>query len=277
MDIYTILSSKPHNPHYLNRYITFIEQCQLKNVAYEGYTERHHICPKANDMFPEYSSFSDYPWNLAILTARQHFIAHVMLWKVFPTVNSITFAAHSLRSYQNKKINSRLYESLNKEFRMLQSKTTLEYHANMSEERKKEISHKISSKAKNIVIAKTRKNDIIKVTREEFNENKNLTGITKGMTTMKDSEGNYHYVSVKDPRIKSGELTGPNKGRIFDDTVRKKLSKIRKGRKLSDVTKEKMRKPKGPQDIKECPHCNKKGGASNMTRYHFDNCKNYQN
>lgn len=31
MDIYKILASKPHNPHYLNRYIRFIEWCQLAN------------------------------------------------------------------------------------------------------------------------------------------------------------------------------------------------------------------------------------------------------
>ena len=51
MDIYSILASKPHNPHYLNRYITFITECQLKNLNYNGYTEKHHICPKAKDMF----------------------------------------------------------------------------------------------------------------------------------------------------------------------------------------------------------------------------------
>jgi hypothetical protein len=28
-----------------------------------------------------------------------------------------------------------------------------------------------------------------------------------------------------------------------------------------------------PQEQVECPHCGKIGGISNMTRYHFDNCK----
>ena len=28
----------------------------------------------------------------------------------------------------------------------------------------------------------------------------------------------------------------------------------------------------GPQQIIMCPHCNKKGGLSNMKRYHFKNC-----
>lgn len=83
MDIYTVLSSKPHNSHYLNRYITFIKNCQLKNEKYEGYVEKHHICPKSKSLFPQYSSFKKFRWNMAKLTARQHFIAHWMLARVF--------------------------------------------------------------------------------------------------------------------------------------------------------------------------------------------------
>ena len=31
-----------------------------------------------------------------------------------------------------------------------------------------------------------------------------------------------------------------------------------------------------PQNLRTCPHCGKTGGASNLTRYHFDNC-NFHN
>ncbi len=44
------------------------------------------------------------------------------------------------------------------------------------------------------------------------------------------------------------------------------------GKKHSEETKQKMRKPK-PQKYITCPYCGKNGGASNMKRYHFDNCK----
>jgi hypothetical protein len=98
MDIYSILSSKPHNPHYLNRYITFIEKCQQKNVGYEGYVERHHICPKADDMFPEYIDFRLHPWNCVVLTARQHFIAHIILWKTFPDKKSCLDAIWGMKN-----------------------------------------------------------------------------------------------------------------------------------------------------------------------------------
>ena len=116
MDIYTILSSKPHNPHYLNRYVTFIKACQEKNVDHEGYIERHHICPKANDMFPEYKSFKSHPWNCAELTARQHFIAHIILCKVYTDIYSIVSAAWAMKHKNGMPINSRLYENLKSEF-----------------------------------------------------------------------------------------------------------------------------------------------------------------
>lgn len=51
------------------------------------------------------------------------------------------------------------------------------------------------------------------------------------------------------------------------------ISNTMKGVPKSEITKERMRKPKGPQRIVACPHCQKEGGVSNMTRYHFDACK----
>lgn len=83
-DIYAILESKPHNPHYLKRYWKFIQSCDT--IA--GYSEKHHICPKAKDLFPEYASFKEHAWNGIRLTARQHFIAHWMLWKAYKSYST---------------------------------------------------------------------------------------------------------------------------------------------------------------------------------------------
>lgn len=94
VDIYSILSSKPHNKHYLNRYFNFIQQCCQANLLLpEGtYTEKHHICPKASDLFPEYKDFRTNKWNKIALTARQHFIAHWMLWKAYSGSQTIAFS-----------------------------------------------------------------------------------------------------------------------------------------------------------------------------------------
>ena len=42
IDIYSTLSSIPHNPHYLKRYINFIEGCKQKNVDIEGNEKRDY-------------------------------------------------------------------------------------------------------------------------------------------------------------------------------------------------------------------------------------------
>jgi hypothetical protein len=115
MDIYAILSSKPHNPHYLNRYIKFIKSCVEVNKGYSGYTEKHHICPKADDMFPEYYSFYKNKWNCAVLTPRQHFIAHMFLWKTYPTIASCSYCVLSMSHIKNMKINTKMFSILREE------------------------------------------------------------------------------------------------------------------------------------------------------------------
>lgn len=49
-----ILSTKSDKSLYVSRYINFVLGCDDKNKEYSGYTEDHHICPKASDLFPEY-------------------------------------------------------------------------------------------------------------------------------------------------------------------------------------------------------------------------------
>ena len=78
---------------YVNRYERFIDSLKKQNV--EGYSEVHHIVPRSmggtND--------TD---NLIRLTARQHFIAHWMLWKAYG--GKMTMAFHAMVYRYNKKI-----------------------------------------------------------------------------------------------------------------------------------------------------------------------------
>ena len=102
MNIYTILSSKPHNPHYLHRYIKFIESCKLNDDI--SYKEKHHICPKSKmDMFPEFSSLTNHPWNKILLTERQHIIAHWILHKCYGGSQTLAFNFMSKRYKMNKR------------------------------------------------------------------------------------------------------------------------------------------------------------------------------
>jgi hypothetical protein len=115
IDIYSILESKLHNSHYLKRYWKFIYNCTNDGKTY---TERHHICPKASDLFPEYGDFKAFDWNSIELTARQHFIAHWMLWKAYGGSMSTAMLfmskpdASGLRRLKSSKIYKSLRENL---------------------------------------------------------------------------------------------------------------------------------------------------------------------
>jgi hypothetical protein len=116
MKILSILQSKPHNPHYLNRYYKFIRLCQEKSVTVD--VEAHHICPKAKDLFPEYTNGVAHPWNIAHLTYRQHLLAHWMLWKAYQ--GSQVYAFVGMCQQKSKRGNvslksSRAYEAAKKQ------------------------------------------------------------------------------------------------------------------------------------------------------------------
>lgn len=104
MNIYEVLRTKPHSERHLARYVKFIQSRRPQ----EGRLEQHHICPKASDLFPQYKSFRDYPWNRIALTYREHYIAHLLLWKVYGGSQSVALQ-HMTRGTTKK---SRLYESI---------------------------------------------------------------------------------------------------------------------------------------------------------------------
>lgn len=110
-DLYSILKSKPHNSHYLQKYWNFIDNCDKKNKNDQSinYIEVHHIAPAAKDLFPEYSNLKDCVWNAVKLTARQHILAHIMLWKVYggSQIIALDCMLNRFNSYSNYKLQER--------------------------------------------------------------------------------------------------------------------------------------------------------------------------
>lgn len=95
-----------HSQFYYQRYVKFIEFC--KTSPKEGYTERHHIVPKS-------LGGEDNEQNLVRLTAREHFIAHWMLWKAYRNVQmamAFNFMRQSPSSNSERYINSKTYKLL---------------------------------------------------------------------------------------------------------------------------------------------------------------------
>lgn len=103
MSIYKSLSDLPHNPHYLKRYISFIEHFDgTGNV-------KHHILPKS--LFPEFSSLKENPWNQSRLSHRAHYVAHWLLWKALSS-EKMFFSFWAMTNKDKQKINSKTYAQL---------------------------------------------------------------------------------------------------------------------------------------------------------------------
>lgn len=80
--------------NYKKVYDSLIERAKprgLDKSKVEGYYEKHHILPRC-------LGGSDRESNLILLTGREHFIAHMLLWKAFPDNISLMRAAFMMSS-----------------------------------------------------------------------------------------------------------------------------------------------------------------------------------
>ena len=133
--------------HQLNRYLKFIDSCKNKEIV--GFYEKHHIIPRS-------LGGSDKATNLVKLTARQHFIAHLMLSKMFKS-NSYIKMHHAIWNMVNRdkgvRTTSRTYEMLRQKRSKLLSvmfagENNPMYGVKLSDERKKQLSDKLKGKKK---------------------------------------------------------------------------------------------------------------------------------
>ncbi len=172
-----------------------------QNRAIFGYTEKHHIIPKSlggtND-----------PINLVALTAREHFICHLLLTKMLlgKERDKMVYAAMFLRRGNNGqiKINSRTYETLKYEFGLSHSR---------------------------------------RVITDEFRQK--MSDIRKGKTLSEEHKkkiGDVHRGKIESTETRLKKSVAQT-GRIHTDDTKKKLSELKKGKPghpRSAKTREKM-------------------------------------
>jgi hypothetical protein len=89
---------------YDKHYAALIAKAQSRPKP-EGYMERHHVVPRS-------MGGSDAPDNLVWLTAREHFVAHVLLAKMHG--GSQWYAVMMFAAGEKRTVNSRLYEAAKK-------------------------------------------------------------------------------------------------------------------------------------------------------------------
>ena len=100
----------------MNKYTRWYTQIinRARNRVCEGYVERHHVTPRS-------LGGTDDSDNIVCLTAREHFICHWLLVKMHTgdarrKMISALYLMRATNSYQERYINSRVYESLRQEY-----------------------------------------------------------------------------------------------------------------------------------------------------------------
>lgn len=83
---------------------------RAKGRIIEGYTEKHHIVPRC-------VGGTDDANNIVTLTAREHFIAHVLLIRIYPDNRNLIHAAVMMCMGQSeRKMNNKMYAYLREMF-----------------------------------------------------------------------------------------------------------------------------------------------------------------
>ena len=90
------------------------------------YYEAHHIIPKCLGGEGKTTQWKTHP-NIVLLTAKEHFLVHLLLCKIYPDEKKLMFALWGMcnqdRNGKRYKINSRQYERIRTDFSNLISET----------------------------------------------------------------------------------------------------------------------------------------------------------
>lgn len=214
------------------KYYHLIIEHRKQNPPLEQYTERHHIVPRS-------LGGSNDPENLIDLTAREHFICHWLLTKMYTgeargkMINALWMmrAQNPDQRRYGSKITGRIYENLREEYAAYISKLNTGRIQPPEE------------KVKQIAAITGRK-------RRPFSEEWKLN-------------------LSKNHKSKRGFNTS------HSEETRKKMSEKAKGRKQSPETiAKKANAIRGrTQEKLLCPHCNQMIAVNTYPRWHGDNCK----
>lgn len=270
------------NNKYTKWYNNIISNAMSRISIDTTYHEIHHIIPKS-------CGGTNSNANLVKLTAREHFICHLLLTRMLenPYKSKMRFAIWMLTNGKNSfqqryKCNSRIYNIVKKEYAL----ATSELHKGkiLSQETKNKISE--SHKGKKLS--------------EEHKQKINPAGrILSQETKDKISQGQKGRVGGMSGKSHSQEtknkISESNKGKIIPSMSEERKQKVSKqflGTTQSDehktkrlqsrqqngyykdnaATKKKMSESAKNRPKLKC-HCGKECTAPNFVRWHGDNCK----
>jgi len=242
--------------NYKKHYERLIEKAKLsKRVKGDTYYEKHHILPKC-------LGGTNKKDNLVLLTAKEHFIAHLLLVEIYEGINKAKLSFALFQMCRKNKLHGRVISS--RQF-----------------DKAKQIMSKNCSGINGTFYGRKHSDEVKNNLSKRMTENNpSKNGVwNKGKKTKKLEYDHKLKISKKlkgQPRtieVKK-KISESHKGKPKSEKHKLMLSNTLKGKKLSEETKLKMsisRKNK-KQKVLICPHCGLSGGTT-MYRWHFNNCK----
>lgn len=260
---------------YSTWYFNIIKKAQHRTIS--GYVEKHHVFPKSlggtNDKD-----------NIVKLTAREHFVCHLLLVKMTTGDDNIKMKYAVGKFIQSSQRIKRVFTSW--EYKKIRESIS---EARKGQKHSDETRKKLSTSLKGNIPWNKGLTGIVHS--DESNRKRSAT--LKGKT-LEDKVGaeRAHEIKRKISNSKIGKPSGmlgkthPRKGTsglwTMTDEGKLNVSKSRQGIQFSETHLDNLKaaniqnglKRRGQkQKIITCSHCEKTGGVSGITRYHNDNCK----
>ena len=246
----------------MNKYTTWYTAItdRARTRKLEGYTERHHVIPKS-------LNGTDDKDNLVDLTAREHFICHWLLTKMYTgeAKSKMIYALNGMK--RNGKftqryetlITSRVYESLKKEFSIVHSATM-----KGRDPWNRGIPITEEQREKNRIAATGKK--------------RSAEAIAKAVAKQlgqKRSEETKLKMSLASKGKPKGPMSEENKLKISQGTKGKSKPEGMGARLSATVAAQLAAGTHYTQQPKQtCPHCGVQAGKARYNGYHGPNCRN---
>jgi hypothetical protein len=243
----------------MNKYKKWYNQITSRGKKYrEPGLERHHIIPRSLDGPDDIE-------NITFITAREHFVCHWLLTKIYPTGEEHWKMLNALRMMRaenpnqkryNTKITSRVYAKLKEEYSVLQS------------EKNKGSGNGFYGK-KHTDAVKQRISEANKGRVQPLEEKERQI---KAITGRKRNPFNNQW---KENLSKNHKSKQPDFNGALSDDTKNKIREKALGRKQSAETIQKkadaLRGTK--RDKKLCPHCQQQVAVNGYARWHGDRCR----
>jgi len=266
-----------NEPH-VQRYIRFIQSRPVRKYQPRAGIARHHILPRSMGGDP---GFLTEPNNIIVLTHREHYISHLILWKAYgeKMTTAFWYMQKTLsKSWHEGKLTSKQYETLQ-----------IDQGNHKSEQMSGENHHFYGKSSPNSG----------KFMSEEIKQ-KHRKPHEKPIT----EEHRQHMCEAQQRNAKKPDFVGPFKGKHHTEETREILRKPKSEehkRFIKELVwmiepsgKQRRIKPKLVQKyldegwklkkknkketffkrglVLTCPICGKSGSGSTMASLHFDNC-----